>query len=52
MNLIIAGIGFFYMVEGVANILYWWNDQHPWYFQVGRFIRVALGAVLTILGLQ
>jgi uncharacterized membrane protein HdeD (DUF308 family) len=50
MNLIIACIGLFFAAEGVANILYWWTDNHPWFFQAGRFVRVALGLVLIIIG--
>jgi hypothetical protein len=52
MNLVIAGIGFFFLAEGVGNILYWWTDNHPWYFQAGRFVRVALGLVLIYIGLR
>ncbi|HMA05519.1 MAG TPA: hypothetical protein VKO45_06280 [Methanomicrobiales archaeon] len=46
MNLVIACIGLFFSAEGAANILYWRTDNHPWYFQAGRFVRVALGVVL------
>jgi hypothetical protein len=51
MNLIIAGIGLFFVVEGLANVLYWWTDGHPWYFQAGRVIRVILGVVLVLIGI-
>jgi uncharacterized protein YjeT (DUF2065 family) len=51
MNLIIACIGLFFLIEGLANIFYWWTDNHPWYFQAGRFVRVALGLVLVIMGI-
>jgi hypothetical protein len=47
MNPLLAGIGLFFVVEGLANILYWWTDGHPWYFQAGRVIRVVLGMVLV-----
>jgi uncharacterized protein YjeT (DUF2065 family) len=50
MNAIIACIGLFFLIEGLANIIYWWTDNHPWYFQAGRFVRVALGLVLVIMG--
>jgi len=50
MNLIITCIGLFFSTEGAANILYWWTDNHPWYFQVGRFVRVVLGLVLIAIG--
>jgi uncharacterized membrane protein HdeD (DUF308 family) len=52
MNLVIVCIGLFFLAEGVSNILYWWTDNHPWYFQAGRFVRVALGLVLIIIGLR
>ena len=52
MNLIIACIGLFFVVEGGANILYWRTDNHPLYFQMGRFIRVALGLMIMITGVR
>jgi hypothetical protein len=52
MNLIITCIGLFFTAEGAANILYWRTDNHPWYFQVGRFVRVVLGLVLIITGVS
>jgi hypothetical protein len=46
----LKGIGFFIMVEGAANIWYWKGDKHPWYFQVGRFLRTACGMALVLMG--
>ncbi|MGD0329317.1 MAG: hypothetical protein ABSB40_06625 [Nitrososphaeria archaeon] len=46
----IKGIGAFIAIEGAANIWYWWDDKHPWYFQVGRLLRTVFGIVLVVLG--
>jgi hypothetical protein len=52
MNPIITCIGLFFSAEGAGNLLYWWTDNHPWYFQVGRFVRVVLGLILIIIGVS
>lgn len=51
MSLVVAGIGASFFLEGAANIVYWWNDNHPWYFQVGRALRTGLGFMLLAVGL-
>jgi len=48
MNPLIAWIGLFFVLEGLANLIYWRADRHPWYFQAGRVVRVVLGGVLVI----
>ncbi|HTY53236.1 MAG TPA: hypothetical protein VMB35_08580 [Methanomicrobiales archaeon] len=48
MNPLIAGIGLFFVTEGIANLIYWRADRHPWYFQAGRVTRVVLGMVLVV----
>jgi uncharacterized membrane protein HdeD (DUF308 family) len=50
MNLTIKLIGLFYLCEGVANMVYWNYDTHPWYFQTGRVLRSVLGIVLIVVG--
>jgi len=47
MNTLIAVIGLFFVAEGLANLVYWRADAHPWFFQAGRVVRVALGMVLV-----
>ncbi|MDD1669805.1 MAG: hypothetical protein LUQ67_00600 [Methanomicrobiales archaeon] len=51
MDPLVSIVGLFFVLEGVANIIYWRNDNHPWYFQAGRVVRVILGAVLIMLSL-
>jgi len=48
--LLALGSGLYYSVEAAANLCYWWNDNHPWYFQVGRLVRLILGIILVIVG--
>ena len=52
MQPLILTIGGFFTVEAAANIVYWRNDRHPFLFQLGRALRLGLGAVLIILGLM
>lgn len=49
LDLVIGGL---IVVEAAANIVYWRNDHHPFLFQLGRALRLGLGAVLIILGLM
>lgn len=50
MNAPLTAGGAFFAIEGAANIIYWWNDHHPWYFQMGRLIRTVLGITFVIGG--
>lgn len=49
-KVILSGVGTFVMLEGAANIWYWWDDKHPWYFQLGRLLRTVLGFVVIVIG--
>jgi hypothetical protein len=50
MNLMIKGIGLFFFLEGVANVVYWNRDRQPWVFQAGRVARAVLGVYLIMAG--
>jgi hypothetical protein len=47
MNPALIAVGGFFTLEGAANIYYWRNDNHPWYFQVGRGLRIVFGMGLV-----
>jgi hypothetical protein len=51
LRILAIGWGLYYIIEGVANLWYWWDDKHPWYFQVGRVLRVVGGLILVIAGI-
>ena len=49
---VIFCIGAYFLVEAAANISYWWNDKHPWYFQLGRALRLIFGLILMVIAVQ
>jgi uncharacterized membrane protein HdeD (DUF308 family) len=50
MQLFVKLIGVFYLIEGVANLVYWNTDPHSGLFQWGRVLRAGLGIVLVVFG--
>ena len=47
-RLIVAGTGLFIAIEAMANLWYWRDDKHPWYFQWGRLLCVIFGVLLIV----
>ena len=47
-------IGFFFLIEGLANIIYWYKNgtgiKDDNYWQLGRLLRMIFGIILVIFG--